>query len=276
MTTSTVCLIAKNEERGILEWIAYQRAVGFDRIIIYDNDSDDRTAELIQIAQRNDSAISYVYWPNEPGKRPQLTAYADATGKCETDWLAYFDTDEFIVLHEDNSINEYIARVGSKASAIMLNWLVFGSSGHTFADSRLVIERFTRCAMPNHGKNLIGKSIVRPQDVKEVGVHSVVLKHGCYVNASGHPLTLEPHFPKTLVVDHKVAQLNHYLLKSREEYQQKVARGHASRAMDDKAKQHIVDAEEFWQAHDLNQRVETIILDSHLSGVQDAMAFLSR
>jgi hypothetical protein len=38
--SSAVCLIAKNEERAIAEWLAYQLVIGFDRIYVYDNESD--------------------------------------------------------------------------------------------------------------------------------------------------------------------------------------------------------------------------------------------
>ena len=45
--TSTVCLIAKNEERALAEWLAYQCVIGFDRIVVYDNGSTDATASIV-------------------------------------------------------------------------------------------------------------------------------------------------------------------------------------------------------------------------------------
>ena len=261
MPSSTVCLIAKNEERGILEWIAYQRLIGFDKVMVYDNDSSDSTARIVQRAIANDPSITLTSWPNQPGRRPQLTAYEDALSRCKTDWIAFFDTDEFLLPRKHDNVSDYLASFDPAITGILLNWLVFGSSGHEKAENRFVIERFTQCASPGHGKNLFTKTIVRPGSVKTMRVHSAILSDGLYSSSSGKVIEKLVSEAKSESVDHGGAQLNHYLLKSREEYQTKVKRGHASRALDDKAKQHIHDVEEFWRHHDLNDRSETRIID---------------
>ncbi|MBT9572601.1 MAG: glycosyltransferase family 2 protein, partial [Pseudomonas umsongensis] len=45
--TTVVCAICKNEKPYILEWVAHQKLSGFDQIFVYDNDSDDGTAEAL-------------------------------------------------------------------------------------------------------------------------------------------------------------------------------------------------------------------------------------
>jgi hypothetical protein len=45
---AAVCLFVRDEERDIAEWLAFQFAVGFDAVILYDNGSVDRTAEIAQ------------------------------------------------------------------------------------------------------------------------------------------------------------------------------------------------------------------------------------
>ncbi|MET0031932.1 MAG: glycosyltransferase family 2 protein, partial [Limnospira maxima] len=43
------CTTAKNESPYLVEWIAYHRfIVGFDEILIYDNDSQDDSLDLLQ------------------------------------------------------------------------------------------------------------------------------------------------------------------------------------------------------------------------------------
>ena len=44
MKLSAICVFVRDEEDSIQEWIAYHALVGFDTVIVYDN--DPRTAPL--------------------------------------------------------------------------------------------------------------------------------------------------------------------------------------------------------------------------------------
>jgi hypothetical protein len=274
MPTSTVCLIAKDEEKAILEWLAYQKLVGFDQIMVYDNDSSDRTREIVMRACYNDRSISYKLWPNQPGLRPQPTAYADGLTACTTDWIAFFDTDEFLLLDQHHSVDDYLNTFGSEVGGIIVNWFIFGSSGRIEPGEGLVIERFLSCAAPTHGKNLLCKSIVRPAGVAEMKVHTALLSEGLiYVDSEGNPIDIPFGSGKAPRINHKGARLNHYLLKSREEFLRKKLRGHASRSLEDASKHHI--DEEFWVAHDLNDYKDQTIL-CHIENLRTEMARLAQ
>jgi len=248
--SSTICLIAKNEERAIAEWLAYQCIVGFDKVVVYDNGSTDRTASLIARAAESDKRISCIPWPDQPGRRPQISAYADAIERCNTDWIAFFDTDEFFLPIKVPTVNEYLETMRPEISAVAINWLVFGSSGLVDVTDGLVIDRFIRCAPTNHGKNRIIKSIVRPAAVEKMAVHAASLKYGEYADSLGRAVQIQNEW-KTPTVCHAGAQLNHYLLKSREEFLLKKARGHSSRSPEEKDKFTHID-DEYWTHHDLN------------------------
>jgi glycosyltransferase involved in cell wall biosynthesis len=255
--TSTVCLIAKNEERALAEWLAYQCVIGFDRILVYDNGSTDATASIVHALSAKEPSISYRAWPDKPGQRPQHSAYADAVGRCETDWLAFFDTDEFIVIRKFKTINAYLDAMPAEVSGIAINWMVFGSGGQQTATPGLVIERFTTCAPARHGKNKFIKSIVRPKAVGDMLVHAAKLRYGHYSDSLGRPVDID-NYAKTFESCFEGAQLNHYLLKSREEFALKRARGHSGRAPEEKDKYTHID-EEFWRAHDLNDARDVLI-----------------
>ena len=45
----TLVATAKNEGPYLLEWVAYHRMIGFDNILIFQNDSDDYTHETLRI-----------------------------------------------------------------------------------------------------------------------------------------------------------------------------------------------------------------------------------
>jgi glycosyltransferase involved in cell wall biosynthesis len=252
--SSTVCLIAKNEERAIAEWLAYQKVIGFDRVLVYDNGSTDSTPEIVRQIAAQDPSIEYRAWPDKPGARPQITAYADAISKPETDWIAFFDTDEFLVLHKHPTVNAYLASIPADVSAIAVNWLIFGSNGRVEAGDGLVMNRFTKCAIPNYPKNAFCKSIVRPQNVNVMLAHTASLKAGRYSDASGNPVDIV-NGAKTDHIDFATVQLNHYLLKSQEEFLLKKSRGNSARAPEEKDKwTGITDQEHYWAAHDTNHR----------------------
>jgi glycosyltransferase involved in cell wall biosynthesis len=259
-TTSAVCLIAKNEERAIAEWLAYQRVIGFDRVYVYDNGSTDETSSIVKWIASKDPAIEYRAWPDMPGRRPQISAYNDVLQRSSEEWIAFFDTDEFLVLHEHPTVNQLLSSMPPDAGAIAVNWLLFGSNNHVTAGPELVVDRFKMCAVPQYAKNRFCKSIVRRNFVDTMLVHTATLRRGRYVNASGQSVVIENE-AKTEHIRFDIAQLNHYAVKSREEFLVKKSRGHSSRAPDEQGKwNHFGDDDLFWRAHDANHRDNNDIL----------------
>ena len=270
---SGVCVIAKNEERAIAEWIAYQRVIGFDEILVYDNGSHDRTREIVEHIARHDRAISYIAWPDLPEQAPQITAYQDAVQRSRADWLAFFDTDEFLVLKRHRRINDLLSSAPDSISAIAVNWRIFGSAGEIQATTELVIKRFIRCAYRNHPKNRFCKTIARRAAIGRIRVHTMGLLTGGYADSRLRPIVLT-NDAKTTFACLQGAQLNHYLLKSWQEFEEKRARGNAARAPDapDKYSHRGALTEpprsrrewnadnEFWRTHDLNMRSDRTIL----------------
>jgi hypothetical protein len=89
-------------------------------------------------------------------------------------------------------------------------------------------------------------------------VHTALLANGSYVNSLGADIPIENN-SKTPDIYFSGAQLNHYLLKSREEFLIKKARGHASRTLDEKDKFTHID-DDFWNRNDLNQAEDLQIM----------------
>ena len=141
-----VCLLARDEARGLLEWMAYNLVLGFDEILIYDNDSIDGTRQLVEHAGKVDPRIRYFAWPDIPGRAPQRRAYNHALRRSDADWIAFIDADEFIVLREHDRIGDFLARFDDSIGGVCLHWRIFGSSGHQAYANDLVIRRFARCA----------------------------------------------------------------------------------------------------------------------------------
>ena len=78
------------------------------------------------------------------GLRQVHNAYHYALGisRAATEWVMFADADEFIVLREPITFNEFLANFPSEVSQICVNWRIFGSSGRVEQTDELVIERF--------------------------------------------------------------------------------------------------------------------------------------
>ncbi|HSF92434.1 MAG TPA: glycosyltransferase family 2 protein, partial [Paracoccaceae bacterium] len=52
MPNHTILATMKNEAPFILEWVAYHQIIGFDKFVIFSNDSTDGTTEILDALDR--------------------------------------------------------------------------------------------------------------------------------------------------------------------------------------------------------------------------------
>lgn len=217
-----VCAIAKNEGPYFEEWIEWHRRQGVEKFYIYDNDSTDCTKEVLAPYVEK-GIVDYTFFP---GHRKQLAAYDDCfeRHRLETRWLAVIDLDEFIVPIKDRSISDFLRRM-EKYSVVEINWLVYGSGGAKTREPGGVMERFLRHSNPEHRLNTHVKSIVDPRRVCTMtGCHEAARITGRAADSHGKPLKrgFRDRIPQQDII-----RINHYAVKSYEEFLSKRARGRA-------------------------------------------------
>lgn len=233
--TCLLVAIARNEERALVEWLAHHLVLGFDRIVVYDHGSTDRTGAMLRAIGRH-YPVSGRAWSADPSVSPQVAAYNHALRRfaAEADWLAFFDLDEFLVLRDPaGSVGGWLAGMAEDVGAVGVNWLTFGSSGRERADYGLVRDGFRTGGARGRGNNKHIKTLARPAAMRRMRIHDCELASGRYVTPSGQPLVFPTKPGIAAAVEHEVAQLNHYQVKSREEFAAKIARGRAGKAADD-------------------------------------------
>jgi Glycosyl transferase family 2 len=221
-----LCAIVRNEIRGIVEWLAYHKALGFHDFLIYDNASTDGTERILSALDAAGELV-HLDWPHAVGARPQRLAYEHARKHSDADWLAFFDADEFLVLHQNDSIAAFLARFGPDVGAVAVNWIVFGSGGEAIYRPAPVVERFTDALPGAAAESHTVKAIGRRARLSGTGIHRVAVAEGRYVMPSG----AEAAFDGLTAVTRpevSVAALHHYAVKSLEEFAEKRARGHAN------------------------------------------------
>jgi hypothetical protein len=221
-----LCAIVRNELRGLVEWLAHYKALGFSDFLIYDNSSDDGTTEMLAALDVAGELV-HMDWPHSMGERPQRKAYGHALKHSDADWLAFFDADEFLFLRHDRNIGDFLSRFDDDVSAIAVNWIVFGSGGQKTWRAMPVTERFTDALLPTAAESHQVKAIGRRTRLTGIGIHRVPIAAGRYVTPSGQDATFTG-LTSSVAPETSVAALHHYAVKSLEEFGEKKARGHAN------------------------------------------------
>ncbi len=236
----SVCAIAKDEGSYFKEWIEWHLSQGVEKFYIYDNGSTDDTKSVLA-PYIDKGVVDYTYWP---GHRRQLAAYDDCLerNRFASRWMAFIDLDEFIVPVRDASIPEFLTGMEDFA-AVEINWLVYGSGGMKTRTPGTVMERFKCHSLPNHYLNRHVKSIVNPHRVfTMIGCHEAAKISGYIADSHGQPVkrNFRDREPQQDII-----RINHYAVKSYEEFVEKQARGRAS------GTQKTVKAE-YFDRYDLN------------------------
>lgn len=166
-----LCVIVKNENKYLKEYIEYYRdVIKIDHIYIYDNNLDDDTDEYkenIHDVTQEYEDDNYVTIVDVRGKlNYQVGAYMDCYNKYGNnyDWICFFDADEFLNLQNFNSIQEFVGQEKfNKFLIITIPWLCYGDSEQLYYEDKPVQERF-KVPVYNYNSffdNLIIKSIIK-------------------------------------------------------------------------------------------------------------------
>jgi O-antigen biosynthesis protein len=219
-----ICAIFKDEAPYLLEWLAFHKMVGVDLFVLYDNGSMDGGSDLIRRSSfgRN---VTLIEWPHAAGQIPAYqhfcTNHAGHFG-----WVAFIDVDEFIMPMAGGSIRESLMRRSyADYSAVLLQWLVFGPSGHQCRPDGLVIENYIRRLPEAFPASRHVKSLVRGKAVTAAGTTPHIIHvSGPTCNTRGEAVLSYAEQP---VACHDVMLINHYFTKSREDWLFKLRRGKA-------------------------------------------------
>lgn len=218
----SVVLTVKDESPYLVEFIEYYKLLGVDHFYIYNNNGTDNTPEILAPYIKS----GLVTYQDFPGEKMQRIIYNHAIEnyRMETRWMAIIDVDEFIVPLKDKNIPKFLRKY-RKYPQVCIHWLLYGSAGHKTKTDGLVIERFNKHSASG---NPHVKSIVNPRAVIKAVIHfhSVL---GQSVNANFEEVTgpLDERAPIDKI------RMNHYVIKSLEEYTNKQKRGRASGSKDD-------------------------------------------
>ena len=213
----SVVAVMKDEYKNLAEWLDFHRAVGVEHFYLYDNNSSDGTIRYLY--EKNFSDVAYFSTDMDMCQMAcyynALTAFRD-----QSKWMAFIDLDEFLFAPKGDlkkRLQDFEAYPG-----VAVNEVFFGSNGHETRPAGGVLINYTkRSEAPD--KHI--KSIVQPAHTlcPAGNPHSFYYTAGQPVNEKKQPC-LGP-FNEPGSVD--LFRINHYWVKSKEEYEKKLTRGRA-------------------------------------------------
>jgi hypothetical protein len=222
MDKIAVCAIFKDEAHFLMEWLAFHRMIGVDLFVLYDNGGSDGGADLIRASSfaRN---VTLIEWPERPG---QLSAYNHfrINHAPRFTWVAFIDIDEFVMPLAGGSIRDILMRRAYQPYAqVLLQWLVFGPSGHRTRPDGLVIESYTRRLPEAAEASRHIKTLVRTDSLRGVDYTPHAAEcNGPACNTRGEavlPYAIQP------TACHEVMVVYHYFTKSEDDWVFKRRRG---------------------------------------------------
>lgn len=230
----TGCAIVQ-DEIDLPEWVAYCFAIGFEHIHFYDNESAVPVAEtLASWVGEGRVTVSPIY-----GAKQQMPAYKDFISgwREKSRWAAFIDPDEFILPHQTNDLRELLQ--GYEAfGGLSIPWCVYGSNGRIERPEGLVIESYTKRGpvMFSLRKDFVAPAIAPPQGktiaqlsyARTMNPHRFAYRGNRFdVNENRVPMSrvMGCHKRRENLFSCEAVQVNHYIVKSLEDWSLKQERG---------------------------------------------------
>lgn len=226
----------KRETPWLAEWVTYHRLIGVDRFYLFDSEPTEESERVLRPFAK-DGLVKH----DQIGgynMSNQVQFYSswnrEATGRCV--WAAFIDLDEFLFPVVGDNLAELLAPYEAFA-ALSLNWQLFGSSGLQ-QRPHSALASFVWRARDYYPTNRFVKVITRPEHVSHfTSAHSVVTRDGRECVNENFRAVPGPYSTFT----GKKMRINHYCVRSREDYQVKASRSRPGKC-----------SEIFWKLHDRN------------------------
>lgn len=236
----------KNEGPFLLEWVAHHRGLGFDAIHIASNDCSDGSDALLDALAR---AGAVTHTPNrlEPGDIPQHAGYEKIRAAHpidRADWVMMLDTDEFLNIHVGAHRVQDLTALAGRADVISLSARTFSDGPSKAWQPGPVTRAFTMALPPRHQASRSIKTLTRdPSRFGGIHNHHMVGFRGpwplsvfcaqtgeSYTIDRGAPLGDKLRHVPVEMVGYKLAQYNHYAIKTLDSYLLRRARGRGAAA----------------------------------------------
>jgi hypothetical protein len=220
-----ICAVIK-DEIDLHEWVSYHYRMGCGHFYIHDHSPADSSVvpPAVQLKDFIDKKIVSIKKITHE-VAPQLGTYHRCIRqhRLKHQFIGMIDADEFIVTRDHCSVPS-ILRLYEAYGGLALSWMMFGSSGHIKRPSGGILQNYRNCTVHNHVKSIVNTNYA----VSHYGnPHQFHYSHGKYAVDSDF-LKVNSHINGPRPSLFKIIYLNHYHLKSLEDFNRNRKRGRAS------------------------------------------------
>ena len=228
--TTAVCCIAKWEDDYIDEFVEHNLKLGFDKVIIYDNDDN------FSLCKRYKGSDKVITVPYASRKFAQIKAYHNCMKRFrdEFDWIAVVDVDEFLFIDRPN-IKDFLCDF-TNFTSVVINWDCYGAGGQIYKEDKPVLERFTKQGQGNikwvnsHYKSIVNTKLFFKNRCWFANTHQVKMRRKSQ-SQYGAVDDCKNLITNTWIENPAYARsrIKHFWSKSWEEYKTKLLRGQSDR-----------------------------------------------
>lgn len=221
-----ICAVIKDEHDYIREWVIHNRNLGFDKIVLYDNNSslpyDEQLGDFIK-----SGFIEMRFWNDIRWSR-QLRAYSDFLHHAEwgdDDWCAFIDVDEYIFFDSVKTISEFVDLYQDYAG-VGLCWKTFNANGRIHTPHGIPLpEAYTEEFVYWEPRV---KPIAKLNEIECIpSPHFIIPKKGLFVTTGGEPICSQ----SPSYYDFTNAHIKHFMTKSWEDWVKRLKRGNITKGL---------------------------------------------
>jgi phosphopantetheine adenylyltransferase len=133
-----VSVRVRDEDKILCDFVKHYLFLGFDRIIIFDYNSNIKVSELLS---NNNLLLENIIVIRKECYFEYDTYHQAINMNKDLDWLFICDADEFLYI--ESEIKKYLEKFESNVSSILINWVVFGTSNlKTYDKNKTIFEQF--------------------------------------------------------------------------------------------------------------------------------------
>ena len=228
---ASVCLLIKDENDYLEEWLKHYESIGIQHFYIYDNKSKIPIKQTIHMIDHGhfDNMCTVIPFTDYK-KNMQYECYENCLSHYgrESRWIGFFDTDEFVDIKE-NSVHDFLKKYENHF-CVWIPWESYNANGRLNKRYASMKSLFTRPFTDPFG--LWGKVFIQPHRTKYMYVH---LAMGMDESERAVNTDFKDHLSAYQDVFHESrggnihlysdAKIRHYITRSFDEWCEKMKRG---------------------------------------------------
>ena len=219
-----LCTLGKKENLYAREFIEYYKLLGFDKIIIFDNNEiNDENFENVLKDYIKNKFVEIIDIRGLTSVQIPVFNYCYKRYNKLFDWIAFFDFDEYLFINDYKNINNLIYNKRfEKCQTILFNWYFYDDNDLIKYDKRKVIERFSRPKMKSFGvksmiRGNIGELIIISSHISGININYFCDPYGFRVFPNS--------FYTNIFKNNYNIYIKHFYTKTVEEFCTKINKG---------------------------------------------------